>query len=331
MLASGIALAPAQNLKSFRKFTGLTASQWNSVESGKLVAKVVNPHEARELAVLAVAKIHVSRACFVEKFQDIERFKKSPAVLEIGKFSMPPQPSDLDGLTLGAEDAADLRRCKAGACAVKIPPHMLKSLPQEPLGPEPDRFAEMNSLFREALLDYVKAYLAEGEQALIVYQDKRTSVKMADQFRLLLDSWPELKESSPELVKILLQNSTSPAPGRQEFLYWSKEHFGLKPVISITDVIVYEPPEQMQTWIASKQIYASHYFDASLGLTLLADNPADPSGQSIYVAYSNRSLIDLLGGAFAGIRRSIIRGPLKDGLRKNLEETAAKLESSCGS
>src|ERR1035437_8151582 len=84
-----------------------------------------------------------------------------------------------------------------------------------------------------------------------------------------------------------------------------------------------------QAVIASKQIYASHYFDASLGLTAAIDDPGAAAGPGMYLVHLNRSRIDLLRGFFGGLRRAFLRGGLRDGRRKNLVEVVRKLESSC--
>jgi hypothetical protein len=114
-------------------------------------------------------------------------------------------------------------------------------------------------------------------------------------------------------------------PYVEEFLYWSKESFGLKPVVSVTDVLIYQLPGR--TWIASKQIYANHYFDTSLAITLLVDDPADASGNSIYLAYVNRSRVDLLTGILSGLKRSLVQGRLQRGMHDSLKTTIQKLES----
>jgi hypothetical protein len=59
--------------------------------------------------------------------------------------------------------------------------------------------------------------------------------------------------------------------------------------------------------IGSKQIYAMHYYDASLGLTLLIPDRAAPSAAT-YVVYLNRSRIDLFDGLFGGVVRRVVAG-----------------------
>jgi hypothetical protein len=83
-------------------------------------------------------------------------------------------------------------------------------------------------------------------------------------------------------------------------IYWSREHygFGLKPLINVTHTMFYKASPSV-TVIAAKQIWASHYYDGSLGITVLAD--ANPG---TYFVYLNRSRIDLLRSA--GFKRWLV-------------------------
>jgi hypothetical protein len=95
----------------------------------------------------------------------------------------------------------------------------------------------------------------------------------------------------------------------RDFVYWSKELVRGRPVISITHVAsaaaITDSPVAYA--IGSKQIYAMHYFDASLGLTLLVPDRTATS-PATYVVYLNRSRIDLFDRRFGGIARRIVAG-----------------------
>jgi hypothetical protein len=324
-VAGALAQAP-DRVEDLRKFTGLTPYEWKSVEAGKIAAKVVNTSYKLEVAVIGVDHVRVSRKCFLEQFRDIELFKKSPAVLQIGKFSAPVKLQDLARLTLDSEDAARLPDCRIGSCTMKVPVRMIQRLRSASSG-ELESEADLNSLFRDELLSYLQSYIARGNDALVEYRDKSTPVSLAAQFHSMLDDWPALQDSAPQLYDSLRGGSKQPGEPLEVFFYWSKESFGLKPVISITQVIIDQRPDE--TWIASKQIYADHYFDASLGITVVLDDPADSTGNTIYLAYLNRSRIDLLGGVLGPLRRSLVRGRLQEGMKKNLRQTAEQLEAGC--
>ncbi|MGA2712534.1 MAG: hypothetical protein ABSG41_05455 [Bryobacteraceae bacterium] len=321
------ASAQTWDLSALRAFAGLTNDQWNAVIHGDPQAKVLNTHEKREVAVVGVARLRATTACFVTRFKDIENFKKNPAVLRIRKFVSPVDPRDLEGFSLEAGDMTDLRVCRAGNCKVKLPVGTIERLAREVDWSQPDHDDRAQSVFREELLSYIGTYLHEGNSALIEYQDKNKPVRLADEFRGVLDARPGLAAFVPEFHDYLARYPTGMLPDVSEFFYWSTESFGLKPVASVTHVSIYAQPGR--TMIASKQIYASHYFDASLGLTAALDDGAAGPGSSMYLVYINRSRIDLLGGFFGGLRRAILRGRLREGMRKNLVGVVRKLESSC--
>ncbi len=140
------------------------------------------------------------------------------------------------------------------------------------------------------------------------------------------DASPYLAEYVPAFRAHLL---AFPRPGladSEDFLYWSKERFGYKPVVSITHVTIQRLRREGghgAAVIASKQIYASHYFAASLGLSAFVETGA-PAGA--YLVYLNRSRSDLLQGMFSGVIRFFLRRRVLDGLDKYQRLTKEKLE-----
>ena len=176
----------SQSLDVLRNMMGLTSEDLISVDRGVVVAKNLESPDKREVAAAGVAWVPVSKECFVEKFRDIASFKKSSEVLQIGKFSNPVHPRDLDEMTLDPGDVDALRRCRAGTCEVKLPASAIVRL-NELNGSAPDYPTRVLTLFRNELLSYVGSYMALGNSALIVYRDKSRPVRLADEFRSLLD------------------------------------------------------------------------------------------------------------------------------------------------
>ena len=110
-------------------------------------------------------------------------------------------------------------------------------------------------------------------------------------------------------VDICSSIPTSSAEKMTDFIYWSKELVRGRPVISITHVAIAAAVDDSPVAFAigSKQIYAMHYFDASLGLTLLVPDRTSAT-PATYVVYLNRSRIDLFDGLFGGVARRIVAG-----------------------
>jgi hypothetical protein len=117
------------------------------------------------------------------------------------------------------------------------------------------------------------------------------------------------------------------APGVESFLYWSQEVYGPgKPVVLVTHVAIARP-EPGQAIVIGKQIFASRYLDGALAMTAIA---TDADGRR-YLAYLNRSQVDLLGGLFGGLKRAILESRLSDELPVIVSKLKERLETSKGS
>ena len=265
---------------------------------------------------------------FIEKVRDIVNFKKSDNVLQIGKFSNPPRLEDLADLTLDPVDIEAIRRCRVNSCDVKMSAAFIERFRKEVNWSAPDYRERVTTKVREMLLEYVQGYLHGGNAALSTYNDKSYSLRPEDEIRSLLQPAPYMYEYVPEFQNHLENFPNSHALDVEDYVYWSKEKFALKPVISVTHVNIYKLPQPngIDVLIASKGIYATHYYEASLGLTGFIQSQSSEPSRS-YLIYINRSRADALRGLFAGLKRSLISGSLRDATKKNMELIKQKLEN----
>jgi hypothetical protein len=250
-------------------------------------------------------------------------------VAQIGKFSNPPRLEDLKSLTLDPCCLSAIKNCETGDCDTQMSGEMMDRFRQELDPSAPDYAARANELAGRILLDYVKAYLQTGNAALIEYHDQRNAVRLADEYRSLLAQSRFLAEYAPDFYKYLEEFPKAGSPNVEDFIYWSKEKYGLKPVLSITHVAIYRRVFENRTevLIASKQIYASHYFDGSLGLTAVVDGNQGQSTSGSYLIYLNRSRVGALQGLFVSLKRSFIGSRVREGLAKNLKLIRKRLVS----
>ena len=310
-----------------RKQLGFTASELGSLERGEIIVKLPKTSETREVAAFAVMRLDVPSEFFVKRVHDIVSFKKSENVLQIGRFSNPPRLEDLAGLTFDAVDIDAIRRCKVNSCDVKMSRRFIERFRSEIDWSAPDYRERVTVLARRMVLEQVQAYLQGGNAALGEYNDKSHVLRLADEFRSLLQPAPYMYEYVPEFQNYL-QNFPHSRPNHvEDFIYWSKEKFGLKPVVSATHIAIYQRPRPRGTdiLIASKGIYATHYFEASLGLTAFVQSQSSDQERS-YLMYINRSRTDALRGLFAGLKRALISGSLRDGAKKSMDLIKKKLE-----
>lgn len=334
LLTATSAPAPAPpdvpgELQTFlRKHVRFTEADLAAVTRGQVVAKVLDASDRREIAAFGIVRVRVPPDFFVDQFRDIVAFKRSSEVLQIGKFGTLPRLDDLRDLTLDQEELQALRKCRVGDCDLQLPAEAIARLRRELNWSAQDAEAQATALFKQILADYASAYFVRGDEALKPYADRRELESVPDAFRAILGESPFLVEYVPEFHAYLRSFPNAGLPSVENFLYWSKERFGLKPVISVTHAAIYQRPQAAlsRVVIASKQIYASHYFDASLGLTAVIDAP-DERGPGIYVLYLNRSRSATLGRFLARLLRPTIRGRTRDGVESNLRQTKERLET----
>jgi len=308
------------------KHLGFTASELNQLEKGQIIVRVPKTHETREVAVSAVARVDVPAQFFEASVRDIVEFKKSDNVLQIGKFSSPPRLDDLKHLAMEPGDIDAIRRCRINNCGLKLPASFIERFRTEIDWSAPDYRDRVSTMFRQILLSQVLEYLRVGDAALGQYDDKPYPLRRADELRLLLEPAPYVYDPVPSFQNYLKEFPNS-SLAVEDIVYWSKEKFGAKAVISVTHLMIYrhDRPGGNYLRIASKGIYASHYIEATLGLTTFVQQTT-PGGSRSYLIYLNRSRADALRGLLAALKRSLIIGSVRDGAKKNMQLLKERLE-----
>jgi len=318
--------APSTDLKTFlRQQLSFTASDIERLDEGGVVVKLPKTTEVREVAVFAIMRINVSPDLFIDHVRDIANFAKSEHVLQVGKFTGPPRFEDLTDLTFAPADLDALRRCKPQRCDIKLSAAAMERFRKEVDWTLKDYRERATSLWKDVLVEYARGYLRDGNKALMVYDDKPSSLHIVDEFKTLLPPAAYNYGYPPELQKFLEQFPHERPAAAEDFLYWSKDTFGLKPVVTLTHLTIHKHagPNGTIVQIASKGLYASHYLESSLGMTVFIQGQSpNPS----YLIYTNRTRTDALRGMLAGLKRSLIGGTVRDGAKDNMELIRKKLE-----
>lgn len=325
-----LAQAPVIDLDHFLgRHIGLDAVSIQAVKNGSIVTKRLPSDDGREIAVFGIARVAFPAEFLSSRFRNIELFKKSYAVPEVGRFGETPSLSDLAGLSVPRKDLEDLERCRIGACKLRLSSHYIQRFRDEVDWSHDDRLQQAELLFKEMLVERALVYQRGGSRALAAYEDKDAAVSLRQDFESILEASSYLLDYVPELASYLREYPNSKLEGTESILYWSKEDFGMKPVISVTHSVLYRwrHGDEEELIIASKQVYASHYFDSSLGLTALLEVEEEGQSPARYLVYLNRSRSLDLGCFFGGLKRSIVSGKIVDGLEMNLLYTRARLQA----
>jgi hypothetical protein len=314
-----------------RKFlaatAGFSAEKLANLDRGNPEGSIFDSRISTEMAPFGAIRVRVPGDYFLRRYRDIADFKKAKEVLKVGKFSSPPRIEDLEGLTLEPGEIDALRKCRPGDCVIKMSDPMIRRLQENVDWKAPDSGSRAMSVYRQLLLEYVKDYLARGRPALMEYHNRKTPIRLQEQSDSILADSTSLKARFPAVARFLDTFPNQPPPNTEQFIYWSKEAFGFKPVVSVTHAVVHSPAPGSIV-IASRQLYATHYFIGSLGLAEFAENT--PTGAGAYMMYLNRTRVDLLGSFFGPLIRRIVRGRVQEGMERNLRLVKERLETAYG-
>ena len=279
------------------------------VDSGEVISRTLDATDRREVATLGIVRINTSPATYVERLADIATFKRTAGILQVGAFSTLPQPSDIAELTIDEADLQRIRECRAEDCGVRLSAAAIERIRREVDWHAPDASRKASGLLRQLFVEYVARYRQSGAAATMEYAGGIPRLNVGREFAALIDADPVIASHAPRLRRHLLGYPSAPAANTTDFVYWSKELVRSRPVISVTHVAISASVDDspIAYAIGSKQIYAMHYFDASLGLTLLVPDRTSAS-PATYVVYLNRSRIDVFERLFGGVARRIVAG-----------------------
>jgi len=272
-----------------------------------------------ELAVVGATRIAAPKEEFFARVRDITRFKNGPEILQIGRFSNPPAIEDLAQLMVDRDDF-DAVSCRPADCGVRLSSAMIARIAREADGAAGDAQARGAAVFKQIVLEKAQAYAAGAADPMPEYDDGPKPIRPRPELEAILAAMPEIGALLPPLPDHL-RSMRSPLDGAEDFLYWSKEKFGIGPFITVTHVTIV-CPSAATCVMATRDVYSSRYLDASVALAIATD--AGP--KAFDLVYDNRSRANALKGAFGALRRSIAerrsRGALEESLTriKNLLE-----------
>jgi hypothetical protein len=209
---------------------------------------------------------------------------------------------------------------------VKLPALDIQTLRQTTEAGAPSSIS-IQQAFRRVVLERVTAYRAAGLAGLPPYADRAKPTYPSDTLAVMLEGSPHLLSSLPDVGSRLREYPYVELPGTESFFYWSKEQYGAgKSLVTVThvDIVRRQAPNAPSVLVLGKEIFATHYRNASLGMTAVVRDAASGAG---YLVYVNRSQVDVLSGLFGAFKRRIIEGRLKTESAELVSIVRRKLES----
>lgn len=316
-----LAVQPAEPHRLLRTVAGFSPADLAQLDRGEPIARVLDT-ESREVAIVGAVRIQAPRDRLLARYRDISNLQSSDAVLQIGRIGAQPRPEDFQALNFENYDLETIRDCEPGDCGVRLSTAQLASFRRDVNWQAPDWRQQAGALWRRLLSDYAVEYLARG--ALADYRNKAAPLNVTDEFDVLFGESRSWAAASPEFFAYLQQFPRLPLASTENLLYWSKDDFGLRPVTSITHLALYAPPRESgrTAIIGTRQIYATHYFDAALGLTLAFDDGAS----GFYMVCVNRARTRSLASLTRALVRAVVQRRSRSAVEQILRSTKIALE-----
>lgn len=304
---------------------GFSRDDLAALRDRRAAVRALPSTDSREVATVGAIVIEASPRSYVARLRNVASFKRGENVSQIGVFSRSPVIGDTDALTLPEKDRRSLAGCRPSRCDVQLPGDAIERMTRDVAWRSQAEADQANAAFRAELARIAATYVGLGEAGMPVYHDTPSSTSTAVEFRSMVWDEPAILREFDQLSEHL-RGFPRATPGVEDLLYWSREKVGGAEVISITHLSIQAVVDRAPvTFIAaSRQVYSTHYFDASLGLTILLAE--SPDAGSTVVVYVNRSRVDVFGGLLGSVKRSIAASRSRAALGKFLTGVRHKVE-----
>jgi hypothetical protein len=237
-------------------------------------------------------------------------------------FSAPATLDDVDAVHVTRDDLKELARCQPNACNFKLPASGMTALSAIANSSAADAAQRADEYLRRRMVEYVAAYRQRGNAAMIVYDDLG-SVQSSAAFDAMLRDSSHIFRVAPTLAGFLLNYPRATLPGDTSVIRWGVDALPrVRPVLRIVHEVTYTPSDAPgATVVATKQLYADHYFEAGLEvLTAIDDSLSGFSagGRGTALAMVRHYRFDHLpSGGVLNVRGRVVDG-LRDAVKNEL-------------
>jgi hypothetical protein len=329
--AAGVGVEPLSGdpFAFLRTEARLSAPELANLGRGGVLAKVIQTDDRSEVLSFAAVRVSTTASRVLDQLRDLGGRRTEPWTLQSGRLGSIPSPDDFATLSLDERDIRDLPKCRLHACEVRLPKDEMEALSKELLATPPSgRPARANLLFREMLARYVTAYRQHGNPALYEYVNNDDPVRIGDSLKLLLPRLWFLREAAPDVWRYLADFPSGRPQDAEDFIYWVKERFWLLNVLSLSQMTIVDraTPSGRLIVAASKQLYATHYYESSLGVTLFVEN----RGADSYLILIDRTRADIRRGGFTWVERVLLNHLVRRRIEGRIKRLQLVLRSATG-
>ena len=302
---------------------GLTAAERNTLAGGLESARALTTPAADGVGAMGAIWIDARPAIYLQWAEDFADFDRGSPSNAVRRLSSPPAPSDFDTLTLSKDEIRELQRCRVGSCAMQLDAASIRGVAAIDWR-RVDAPARATAIVRAMMFDLARRYAESGDAALPRYDDSRRATDVAASLRELIDEEAAEGRLSAELLEYLRGGATAAPPGTTSYLFWSSSTFGLKPTIRLNQAIVHRGARGAPALVATRMLYASHYFHGGVEFRYVVTDPALEDRFALVMVTRTRS--DTLTGLAGAIAGGTIRRNAVSSLRAYLRYTKEMVE-----
>lgn len=294
---------------------GLDAAALAAIDRGDAVARLLPTTDGRDVAIIGVVRIAATRQSYLASVDDFAAWLRTPTRTRLGVFDAAPGLATMRELRVPDDEARDLRKCRPGDCTTKLPSAAMEHARARIDWSAADNVRHVTAWTRARLLDLLQDYVGRGNAALPVYDDK-AQVRSADVSQALLARSVYLTQTGAVLGTYLQRYPAGRPTGARDVLHWSEDSgTRFRPVLSVAHSVVWTPPTHEGTAvIATKQLYANHYFEGALEVVSVTERGGAGGGPASYLVLERRVRFD----AIPRIGVFNLRARTVDGLRDRL-------------
>jgi hypothetical protein len=203
LVSSGQAQGMPQSLARFlQQSIGMTQQEISAAGKGRPFVKLLESPD-REVAVFGMVGIPVPRKFYVDQIADAPSWVPDHSLTRFGRFSDPAAASDVQGVSVSHDDLEDLKGCRPGSCVMKLSDSAIGYVEANIDSGSPQADSVANAYFRRRMIEYVTAYRARGNAALLVYADRKSASAAARVFSGIVSRSPYMYRYAPSLQKYL--------------------------------------------------------------------------------------------------------------------------------
>jgi hypothetical protein len=320
-------------IRSFLQDRGLfTQAEIARVESGQAFAKLLPTPSPDYIYVFGAVYVRATPEQYLGYAGDAEYLRKLPQYLALGRFGSP-EDDVLRGFDLEPDDIKQLHTCRPGKCEVQLPDFAMAGFTKSIDWKRSDVAQQISLRTRALAVEIIRRYRSGGAGELGSYHDHDKPVSIEQHFVDLLRAPSINVNFLPEFRNHLTGYPQVNLPGAESMFYWERVSFGLKPTLRINHSIKYRSRTRDSDVgiIAVKQLWASHYLQSAIDLTVcVRDQSAPPDQPGCYLMSLKASKQAGLTGILGGILRRVITSKTRSGAEGSLAGIKRELEARLG-